>query len=649
MEGKIFDDSLSLTEDRARILYDYYRKAAEKIVIEGKIAVCEEESSSFANEKRKILLVNAIIAGGGLFVAVFALIMQSLFFLFLGLAAVIVGGLRFFVQSKANKKSILLKNEQIGAFREAHAAIRRDYKVSKLGVAYVPIASQIPFEGKSFFVDHTGYVPDMNFTLSAVRAPGELNASISAVQSLAEEIPVVETSDSVEEVNTSEYSTSIQNVPMYDYLGNLDREIRNISYRLKDVDRISVTLPVIMPNSGESEFIKNHATANTGDQPVLPVFGTDGSDDMIRAFNDLNAMKKGHEGRAGEYGSFFKDLMSCIARSTQFVVQSKLDANNRIVELSNKTFAEVLKASFNHYSPVIEAEEIERIRSSSFNYQDEVDNYRPFALKQSSRVKYDLFSGNWVAEDGSRTSMPFGMHQIQEEIIAPIVQNLMEETRIERLRIYNQIKDQKIDYLNQWHRDTEDFYGRNRAEANDLINRMRDALSEYMAAFNTFKALQKTDEQMGQNGNLASAQVDSSSNSVEAVVAFEAQAEQFRKKQEDFVNYMDRLKDDIDRKASEFGHIEFYEASLRDGETRKAAKSFDEIHSLDPRRKSLLAASPYFAACANIPPAPQMEDKLYEDLSIDLVHESERCLGELENVGVSPDSAPSAAGSEERE
>ena len=93
-------------------------------------------------------------------------------------------------------------------------------------------------------------------------------------------------------------------------------------------------------------------------------------------------------------------------------------------------------------------------------------------------MKYDIVSDCWVGEDGGKTNFPFGVHQIHEEIVAPIVQNLMEETRLERMKIYNNIKDQKISYLNQWHQETMDFYGRNRSESNDLINIMRSTLSE---------------------------------------------------------------------------------------------------------------------------------------------------------------------------
>lgn len=653
MQGKIFGDSVSLTQDKARVLYQYYRRAAEKIItqeveLEKKIAVCEEEKTAISGSKKKKAIRNLLITGigGALAVAGIFTIRSTPILLISGSIVLVVGLILHLTSDSRDKKLIIGKDEQITTFRQAHKDIRRDYRVSKLGVVYVPFATQIPFEGKSILIDHTGSVTDKKFSLSAVRSPVELSESIEHIEGLMESIPVVESAESVEPVDTSEYSTSIQNVPMYDYLGGLDREIRNISYRLKDVDRISVSLPIVEPGSDESSFIEAHSTHESGDKPVVRVFDTQASDPMIQAFNALNTMKKGHAGRAGAYEDYFKTLMMNVAQVAQVLAASKLQSGNKVMEYANAAFSNTMRASFNHYSPVLEAEEITRIKAASFDYQDEIDDYHPFALKQSSRVKFDLFSKNWIAEDGSRTSMPFGIHQIQEEVLSPLIQNLMEETRIERLKIYNQIKDQKIDYLNQWHRDTEDFYGRNRSESNELINRMRDALAEYMASLNTFKSLQKTSEQMEKDRNLQNSTVEAEDKSAEALAAFEMQADEFRNQQEQFVAYMERLKEDIDRRATEFGYIEFYEASLRDSETRKIAQSSELAQSLDSRRKALLSAGPFIAAFAKIPPLPGLEIKVFDDLSLNLVEEAQKRLSEIEslvNEATKPNDEKSAA------
>jgi hypothetical protein len=308
-----------------------------------------------------------------------------------------------------------------------------------------------------------------------------------------------------------------------------------------------------------------------------------------------------------------------LASTIQLVTTIKLSSTDHIVTNANQILFTSLKSSYNHYSPQLESEEIDRIRGERFDYQESVDTYRPFELKKSSRVLYDALSGNWVSEDGRRTNFPFGVHQIHEEIISPLVQNLMRETRIERLKIYNGIKDQKLDYLNQWHRDTDDFYGRNRAQGSDLINLMQGSLTEFTAAFNQYKAFEETQKSMKASGNISDAQVEAKGSLVESIAVYEKKSEDFRKIQAEFNEYSDRLKEEIDRKAVEFGYIEFYDASLRDSGSRDFADSMSRMDSLDDRRKSLLAVNPYFAETAELPPKPDLGEEIQKGLSINLM------------------------------
>ena len=158
--------------------------------------------------------------------------------------------------------------------------------------------------------------------------------------------------------------------------------------------------------------------------------------------------------------------------------------------------------------------------------------------------------------------MPFGVHQIYEEIVAPVVQNLMQENRLDRLKIYNHIKDQKISYLNKWHQD-----------------------------------------------------VDASA---DTIAAFALKSQEFAKVQTDFEDYMERLKEDIDLKAEKFGHIEFYDAKLRDGHSNEIAVATDQVRFLDERRKPLALVNPLFAKTSQLPPVPKVEDITFEHISLNL-------------------------------
>jgi hypothetical protein len=621
MQGKIFAESVNLYQDQARILYNYYRKAAEKIVkeemdLEKSIDAARAEIAAAQKEKLKGIIITAAFPAAAVIAAVVIDI--------IGVTALALGSIWGVVVLLKALKAVKENETKITGFQEAHRDIRRDYKVKKLGLVYVPIATKVPFEDRSFMVDHTGMVEDTDFSISVVKNPDELLASLGELENGIREAPVVESASAAEEIDTADYSTSMQHVTMYDYMGNIDRQVRNIRYILSNNDTVSLSLPVIMPESRTAAFIREYASPDPGNSPVLPVFNIDGFKEKIDTFYMLNDVKKNFEKNTNENQiQYFKKLIKRLAESVQILSRSKMNGSGKIMDYSNMIFSAVLKSAFNQYSPALEAEEIERIRLASFDYQDSVDDYTPFSLKSSSRVKYDLFSAAWIAEDQSRTSMPFGMHQIQEEVLAPVIQNLMAENRIERLKIYNSIKDQKIDYLNQWHRDTEDFYGRNRAEATDLINRMRESYAGYIRSFQTYKALQETQAVMNKTRSLSSAEVHEQNKDAEIIAGFEVQAAQFNQKQEEFSGYMDRLKEDIDAKAAEFGYIPYYEATLRDKEYRDIARSAEQLQELDPRRKKLIAISPYIAKFAVLPPAPRVEQQMYDDFSIDLIKEAQ--------------------------
>jgi hypothetical protein len=197
------------------------------------------------------------------------------------------------------------------------------------------------------------------------------------------------------------------------------------------------------------------------------------------------------------------------------------------------------------------------------------------------------------------------------------------------LKIYNNIKDQKINYLNKWHQDTEDFYARNRAESNDLINIMRSTLSEYVAAYNTLSALERTEKSMTENVSLASTVVETKDNSAEVYMAFDVKSQEFQKIQTEFSDYMDRLKEDIEHRAEKFEYIEYYDASLRDGSPRNMAVSTGNVHHLDERRKPLIAVNPFYAETSELPPQPKIEDVTYEHMSLNLSTIARSALNDL--------------------
>ncbi|XQP84104.1 MAG: hypothetical protein ACOJUL_13980 [Candidatus Pollutiaquabacter aromativorans] len=616
MSGKIFNASANIHQDQAKILFDYYKQAAEKIVseeekYEKEISVCKERVAQLSQEFAKAKQTR--------------LICMIFFFVLVPIYFAITAHLKM----KELQGEIDANNQKIAEFEKLHKEIFRDYKVFKLGIGYVPIAAQIPFEDKSFMIDYTNSVNTQNFNLHTLKQAELFTNTVNDLDELMKGAPIIEKSEEPESVNTADYSLSIQDVTYHDYLGKIDRTLRTSSFCLSDLDSTSVALPVILPDSEHARFISEHSTTDTGNAPVFKIFDDSPYQDEIARFHSLNEMKKSLERHQTQFEEVLKTLMMNMANSVQAITQVKLASTNLMVDTSNKTLFRILKCSYNHYSPNLEADEIDRIKNEKFNYQDSVENYQPFQLKPSSKLKYDIVSDCWVAEDGSKTNFPFGVHQIHEEIVAPIVQNLMQETRLERMKIYNNIKDQKTAYLNQWHQETMDFYGRNRAESNDLINIMRSTLSEYIASYNAMIALKKTEDNLKNNSTVDASIVETTENEAEVFAAFEAKSKDFKLVQEDFMQYMDRLKEDIDRRAEKFEYIEYYDASLRDTTFKDYAVASGRVNQLDARRMSLATVNPFFAETAELPPPPSIENITHEHMSINLPKIAKTALDEL--------------------
>ena len=64
-----------------------------------------------------------------------------------------------------------------------------------------------------------------------------------------------------------------------------------------------------------------------------------------------------------------------MASSVQTISALKVASVDKVIFESNKVLFNILKSPYNHYSPALEYEEIERIKEESFDYAEDVQNY----------------------------------------------------------------------------------------------------------------------------------------------------------------------------------------------------------------------------------------------------------------------------------
>ena len=87
----------------------------------------------------------------------------------------------------------------------------------------MPVADQIKYEDKSFIVDYTGKVNEVEVALQMSRQNDLLIDTINQLDKLSSEAPVVESSDEVEAIDTGDYSTSLQELNQQEQFEYLHR------------------------------------------------------------------------------------------------------------------------------------------------------------------------------------------------------------------------------------------------------------------------------------------------------------------------------------------------------------------------------------------------------------------------------------------
>lgn len=636
MTGKIFNGSSNIYQDQAKILFDYYKSAAETIVA----AEMEEEQ----NRRDLVMQRDRMLAERDRTKK-----LSTIMFILSILIVPIVIGLMQLSKSKKFQQEADRFDAMIAESDERYRNIRREYRVDKIGVVYVPVATKVPFEDKSIVLDHTGAVADTDFNLNVLNQPDDFQESVQQLSEMLDKLPVVESNSMAESVNTADYSTSIQNVTLYDYMGTIDRQVRNISYLLGDSSNASVRIPVVDPAGSNAQYLRDFSTTDTGSHNVVKVFDVN-FDERLEKFASLNALKDQIKTTGdADSNEYIKRLMRRLADSVQLLTKTKLSSQSRLVSYTSSIFDLVLKAGYTQYSPALEAEEIERARAENlFDYHTAVNDYVPFSLKASSEVKYELFSGSWIAEDGSRTSMPFGLHQIDEEIFMPVIAALMEENRVERMKIYNNIDDQKRMYVDRWKAEIGNYFRDNRKAADDLITHMRETYADYMNAFNMYRSLLKTSDSMNAGQSLSDkisgSEVKELDAQAEMIEGFEVQASACNKQQEEFADFMDRINESIDESTKQFEFIEYFEGSLRDSMAHDTAIAFSGVNSLDPRRRSLVGVSPLVANNAELLPEPVISPDVFDNIQTDLVQKVNSSIGKPYSVKLGkPENAPQAS------
>lgn len=161
---------------------------------------------------------------------------------------------------------------------------------------------------------------------------------------------------------------------------------------------------------------------------------------------------------------------------------------------------QVSDIAFNHYCPHCNAGQIAFIREGKFIFKANAENQ--FRLAKGSRMRLvDPVARIWKCPICDKlAATPFAVHKLDDQLFKPVFERLEEENRVERLRIYNTISDQKRSYAEKAEVQMQQVMREERAKADMIKSKLRtinaDISADQMAIAQMAIILQRY-EQMG--------------------------------------------------------------------------------------------------------------------------------------------------------
>lgn len=339
MKGKVFESSMDVYQDQASVLFDFYLNAAQKIIDQED--ALDNQSSELDNEIAEIEARKEHVGrdygiSGAL--AVLGIILAVLVHPVLGilvLAGLGYAGKTYLFANNVQKEIDEVEERKQGLQAEKQN-IFRDYKVNKIGVAYVPVAKKIAFGDKSVVVDLTGSTPDTAVNLQIANNPQALVNTLKDLEQLSTEAPIVEEAEQVENVETSDYSSSIQDVKFYDYFGTMDRTLRTGAYYLSDVTTKEIRVPFIQPGSEMMNYLNLYATTDVEGAPVTSIFDPNRFEKEMEEFKQINDFHSQFAEENANFEDVLKHLINNIGIAVQTVATLKVASNNKLIDSSNQ-------------------------------------------------------------------------------------------------------------------------------------------------------------------------------------------------------------------------------------------------------------------------------------------------------------------------
>ena len=477
----------------------------------------------------------------------------------------------------------------IGIFSFAGASkalknYRPQKKVTSIKIAMLPIGSVLGSQGRYLF-DQSGLAETVELVFPSANAPDQIRKIEEVHKQLSAEVPDILPPENPTNVRLEDYET--------DHILFGDESKLHMIYQ-KTVDIFDsmesekLTTPLLRVSPDElNDLVKLVGRLNnSGDWSGCPEIRNTPSD-FISQVGDIIARL---EGEVDPEGDLSRERQKVTTLFTGFLSQIRKDQKNLAMRRTNS-----LAGVMPNYS-----KELERLAVMS-SYNCYCPKCNGATINSSAEGNWDSSSGEFPSFDfatrmkpvpggllwecpvcAHRTEQPFPVHRILDDLVYPTMDRLLQENRVERLRIYHQAQEKKRQVIDAMQKDIRLLAEATKKEAREFQARIREIASGVDGAKATIELLAEEMASLDALRNSRISQLSSQMNQhIQKIAEFK------RHTMSEYNKSMDRIMEEASKDLKHLAKVARQEEQARMNVQRQIAENLSKQNQLSEKQIEL--------------------------------------------------------------
>jgi len=369
-------------------------------------------------------------------------------------------------------------------------SIKFKVKIKKIGTVFLPI-SIYPFKNKTIVVDRSGILPSTNFNYPYLSSENIENANniYKNLKILSTRLTPVLNIDNQKQLKLSNNRVYRQPLKIY------GQELTLITF----LEKLLEIIKSAKVNRVDQSFI--HSGINL--IPALRKIALNNNNGLIienvlkkDIKNEIDRIKGVLVGRHSENGEINIDkIVESILKFLSYMVpRYHWSISHSIKDVEAKNLFNFMNYisfnSFNFYCPQCNKELLKQLHMRNSQFTGKTEEI-PINFPPTTKMRLiDVENNTWECPlCKHKTDQPISIHRIDDELFRKVYDKLYEENKINRLKIYYDIMNQKRSYIEKAENQFRTIIRENRAKKDKIKSKIRSLSAEVRADSESIESL----------------------------------------------------------------------------------------------------------------------------------------------------------------